>query len=296
MQYYFVKWLSRVACWLPDGIRNRIGDVIGAACWPLVPRKRRNMAINNVIAAFGASREEAERLVKQSTVRFGRMFMEVLCFPKLTRENIRSRVEMIGQQHMIDALALGRGAILATAHSGNWELLGAALALYGFPIVGVAQKQTNAAMDRFINEYRTMSGMQITYKSGVRSMISLLGEGKIIGLIMDQDAHERGVFVNFFGRQASTPSGAAALARMKDAPIVPTFITENADGTHTAIMYPPVWVNKTSDREHDIQVTTQQLTTIIEQHIRTHPAEWFWLHNRWKTGAPAAAHRSHQEQ
>jgi Kdo2-lipid IVA lauroyltransferase/acyltransferase len=286
MQYYFVKWLSWVACLLPDGVRNRIGDVIGAICWPFVPYKRRNMAINNVIASLGATREEAERVVKQSSVRFGRMFMEVLCFPKLNQENIGSRVAMIGQQHMVDALAHGRGAVLATAHSGNWELLGAALALYGFPIVGVAQKQTNAAMDKFINEYRTLSGMQITYKSGVREMISLLGEGKIIGLIMDQDAQERGVFVRFFGREASTPSGAAALARMKDAPIVPAFITENADGTHTAILHSPIRVNKTADREHDIQVTTQQLTAIIEQHVRAHPEEWFWLHNRWKTKFP----------
>ncbi|MDR3592294.1 MAG: lysophospholipid acyltransferase family protein [Negativicutes bacterium] len=286
MQYFFVKWLSRVVCWLPDGIRNRIGDVIGAICWPFVPRKRREMAIGNVIASLGRDREEAEKLVKLSSVRFGRMFMEVLCFPRLNRENIRSHVKMIGQQHMTDALAHGRGAVLATAHSGNWEVLGAALALYGFPIVGVAQKQTNAAMDKFINEYRSLSGMHITYKSGVREMISLLSEGKIIGLIMDQDASERGVFVNFFGRPASTPSGAAALARMKDAPIVPTFITENADGTHTAIIHPPVWVEKTADREHDIQATTQQLTTMIEQHVREHPAEWFWLHNRWKTNPP----------
>jgi len=286
MQYYFVKWLSQVACWLPEGIRNRIGDLIGTVCWPFVPSKRRNMAINNVIASLGMSRPEAESLVKQSSVRFGRMFMEVLCFPKLNRENIRKHVEMSGMQHMTEALAHGRGAVLATAHSGNWEMLGAALALYGFPIVGVAQKQTNAAMDKFINEYRTLSGMQITYKSGVREMISLLGEGKIIGLIMDQDAKERGVFVSFFGRTASTPSGAAALARMKGAPIVPTFITENTNGTHTAIMHPPVWVNKTADRDHDIQITTQQLTSIIEQHVRAHPEEWFWLHNRWKTGAP----------
>lgn len=283
MQYYFVKWLSRVACWLPDGLRTRLGDLIGAICWPFVPPKRRRMAIENAMTALGVNRREAERIVKKSSVRFGRMFMEVLCFPKLNRDNIATRVEMINKQYMVDALAHGRGAILATAHSGNWELLGAALALYDFPIVGVAQKQTNEAMDKFINEYRTMTGMQITYKSGVRDMISLLGEGKIIGLIMDQDAKDNGVFVTFFGRPASTPSGAAALARMKNAPIVPTFITENADGTHTVVMHPPVWVNKTGNREQDIRLTTQQLTTMIEQHIRTHPEEWFWLHNRWKT-------------
>ena len=88
--------------------------------------------------------------------------------------------------------------------------------------------------------------------------------------------------VEFFGRLASTPQGAAALARLKDTPIMPTFITENADGTHTLIVHPLVWVDKTGNREEDIFVTTQKLTKIIEQHVRKYPHEWFWLHNRWK--------------
>jgi len=200
---------------------------------------------------------------------------------------IHRHVKIVGEEHIVEALSHGRGAILATAHSGNWELMGAALALNGYPIVGVAQRQTNRAMDRFINEYRTITGMHITYKTGIREMISLLGEGKIIGLIMDQDAKQQGIFIEFFGRLASTPSGTAALARMKDAPIMPTFITENADGTHTLIVHPLVWINKTADRDYDLQVTTQQLGRIIEQHIRTYPHEWFWLHNRWKTRPPA---------
>lgn len=292
MAYYFVKLLSWLVCMLPRSIRNSIGNFVGTLCWPLVPSRRKRMAIDNAVAALGVSRSEAESLVKHSAVRFGRMFMEVLCFPKLNRNNIRSHVIMLGESNLWKALEHGRGAVLATAHSGNWELLGAALGLYGFPIVGVAQKQTNAAMDRFINEYRTMTGIHVTYKSGVREMIQLLGQGKVIGLLMDQDAKEQGIFVEFFGRTASTASGAAALARMKDAPIVPAFITENADGTHTAILHPPVWVTKTDDRDHDLFTATQQLTTIVEDHVRVHPHEWFWLHNRWKTVTPHAVRRT----
>jgi KDO2-lipid IV(A) lauroyltransferase len=138
-------------------------------------------------------------------------------------------------------------------------------------------------MDRFINEYRTMAGMHVTYKTGVREMITMLGKGMIIGLLMDQDAGSNGIFVNFFGRLASTPQGSAALARLKNAPIVPAFITENSDGTHTAILHPIRWVDKTEDRDQDIWRTTNELTQIIENHIRKYPHEWFWLHDRWKT-------------
>lgn len=287
MLYYLVKFVSRIVCTLPWSVRRGVGTVIGQVCWPLVPAKRRRMAVDNISRSLGIDEHEAAALAKASAIRFGPMFMEVLHTPKLTKDNINQYVTLTGAEHLWGALALGRGAVLATAHSGNWELLGAALAMHGFPLVAVVQRQTNAAMDTFINEYRTKAGMHVTYKQGVREMVKLLGAGKIIGLLMDQDNHHDGVFVEFFGRLASTPQGAAALARLNNAPIVPAFITENADGTHTAILHPPVMVKKTADRAQDIKITTQQLTKIIENHIRKHPHEWFWLHNRWKTAPPA---------
>lgn len=283
MFYYLVKAFSYIVCLLPDGLKNKIGDLIGYACWPVVSKKRRKMAVNNVVNSLGVDKTAAEAIVKASAVRFGRMFLEVLCFPQLTRGNIHKHVILEGREYLEQAFAFGRGVLLITSHSGNWELMGSSLALYGFPIVGVAQKQTNEAMDRFINEYRSLSGMKVVYKSGVREMVSLLNEGMGIGLLMDQDAGEHGAFVDFFGRQASTPQGAAALARMRNAPIVPVFCTRNADGTAKVILHPVVWVQKTADRDADLWTTTQQLTTIIEQHIRKYPQEWFWLHNRWKT-------------
>jgi KDO2-lipid IV(A) lauroyltransferase len=245
------------------------------------------MAIDNICRSLKMDEQQAYALAKASAVRFGPMFMEVLHMPCLTKDNIGQYVKINGREHLDAALKLGRGAVLATAHTGNWELLGASLAMHGFPLVAVVQRQTNAAMDSFINEYRTKVGMHVTYKQGVREMVKLLCAGKIIGLIMDQDNHRDGVFVEFFSRLASTPQGAAALGRLNNAPIVPAFITANPDGTHTAIIHPYVIVEKTADRGEDIRITTQHLTQIIENHIKQHPHEWFWLHNRWKTRPPA---------
>jgi KDO2-lipid IV(A) lauroyltransferase len=287
MQYYFVKLIGWLLCLLPAGVRNKIGDMLGDALWPLVPRRRRDMAVANVVASLGLDTAGALAVVKRSSVRFGRMFMELLAVPKLTRDNIANFITLRGREYFDQAFAHGKGVIIAAAHSGNWELIGPALALYGYPIVGVAQRQTNAAMDKLINEIRTSTGMHITYKSGVREMIAFLSAGKAIGLIMDQDAGEQGVFAAFFGRIASTPQGPAALSRLKGSLIVPTFITANGDGTHTIIFHPPLAAEKTDNRDRDTLVTTQKLNTILEEHIRAHPNEWFWLHNRWKTKQPA---------
>lgn len=282
MLYKTMNLLSYIVCILPRSLRRMSGNGVGQLCWLLVPDKRKIMAINNVIQVLDVCSSQAEVIVKQSTVRFGRMFFEVLAFPTM-KKDINQYIRFEGKEYLHEALAHGRGVVLATAHSGNWELLGAALALNGFPMIAVAQKQTNAEMDRFINDYRSLVGMHVTYKTGVREMIKMLSAGKVIGMLMDQDAGSEGIFVDFFQRQASAPRGPAFLARMKESPIVPAFITENHDGTHTVIIKEPIWAPQTEQRENDIIVTTQHLTEIIEQHIRLQPAEWFWLHNRWKS-------------
>jgi KDO2-lipid IV(A) lauroyltransferase len=281
--YNLVILFSKVICFLPDRLRRFCGNLLGQFCLLVVPPKRRALAVANVQSSLALSKAEANIVVKDSVTRFGRMFMEVLALPKISKQQMADHVSMTGVEYLEAALATGKGVVLATAHSGNWEILGAALAMHGFPLVAVVQKQTNAAMDRFINDYRTLAGMHVTYKSGVREMVRLLGQGMIIGLLMDQDAGHDGVFVNFFGRPASTPQGAAALARLKDAPIVPAFITEETDGRHTIHIHQAIWVDKTADRAADIFATTQAVTKIVEGHIRRYPCEWFWLHNRWKT-------------
>jgi KDO2-lipid IV(A) lauroyltransferase len=281
--YTLVVVLSDVVCLLPEFLRRFCGNLLGQLCLLIVPPKRRALAIANVQASLAISKAEAQTIVKRSVTRFGWMFMEVLYLPKITKATMVSQVSMVGVEYLEAALAAGKGVVLATAHSGNWEIMGAALAMHGFPLVAVVQKQTNPAMDRFINDYRTLAGMHVTYKSGVREMVRLLGQGMIIGLLVDQDAGHDGVIVDFFGRPASTPQGAAALARLKDAPIIPAFITEEVDGRHTIHIHQALWVHKTADRDADIYATTQAVTKIVEGHIRRHPEEWFWLHNRWKT-------------
>ncbi|MBP2651680.1 MAG: lipid biosynthesis acyltransferase [Firmicutes bacterium] len=283
MAYYFVKFLSQVVCLLPVGIRSKLGTWLGELCWPFVPKRRKEMAVNNAMISLGLERSAALELIKQSATRFGRMFMEVLSFPQLNKNNIKQYVTIHGGQYLDEALSYGRGVILIGAHSGNWEIMGQALAINGYPFVGIPQKQTNAAMDKFINEYRLLSGMQLAYKTDVREMMRLMDKGGMLGLLMDQDAKEKGVVVEFFGRLATAAPGAAVLARMKNAPIVPMFITETGVGQHAVLVQPVIWVTKTDKKDEDISSVTQQLTTIIENHIRQYPHEWFWLHDRWKT-------------
>lgn len=282
MMYWIAKALSALVNCLPLSLRMRIGRAVGRLCLRMIPTWRREMAEGNIAQCLGCDSRRARKIYEDSAIRFGPMFMEVMELPGLKKEDLANRLVIEGAEHLQGALQEANGCILATAHSGNWELLGSVLALHGFPLVAVVQKQTNGDMDRFINEYRTRAGMHVTYKSGVRDMVRLLGEGKIIGLLMDQDSGRPENYVEFFGRTVPAPPGAAALARMKKAPIVPAFIVDEGNGCHRVIIHPPLWPEWTEEREADVQRVTQELTNIIEAHIRQYPQDWFWLHNRWK--------------
>ena len=284
LSYRAVKLLSHFVCLLPHRAAMMIGVGLAHLLWPFIPVRRKRLAQTQIEHCLHVSPAEAARIARESTLRFGPMLMEVLRFPVL-RRHIEDYVTITGALDMMrESLAQGKGAIIATSHSGNWELMGGALALAGLPIVGVAKRQSAAGMDRFINEYRALVGMHVTYRSSVREMFRMIDQGWIIGLLSDQDPSRRdGVIVDFFGQETNAFTGAAAIARRCGVPIFPVFMHRRADGHHELTIEEPLYVEKTDDRAADVLRVTQDISAHIEAWIRRYPSEWFWLHDRWKS-------------
>ena len=284
LSYWAVKLLSHFVCLLPHRAAMMIGVGLARLLWPFIPARRKRLAQTQIERCLHVSPAEAARIARESTLRFGPMLMEVLRFPVL-RRHIEDYVTITGALDTMRAsLAQGKGAIIATSHSGNWELMGGALALAGLPIVGVAKRQSAAGMDRFINEYRALVGMHVTYRSSVREMFRMIDQGGIIGLLSDQDPSRRdGVVVDFFGQETNSFTGAAAIARRCEVPIFPVFMHRRADGHHELTIEEPLYVKKTDDRAADVLRVTQEISAHIEAWIRRYPSEWFWLHDRWKS-------------
>ncbi len=283
MAYHFARFMSWLCCLLPGCFCERLGIFLGALTWYLVPSRRREMAVNNARVCLGVDERRARQIVRDSWIRFGPMLFEVMRFPVL-KARFLDLVEIEGEEYLREGLALGRGAVIATAHSGNWELMGGALSAASFPIVGVAMRQKEAGFDRFINEYRRSVGMHITYKDNVREMFDKLKEGWAIGLLMDQDVGRReGIVVEWFGRPTNFVQGPAVLARYKNAPLLPGYIHRLPDGRHRIILHPPIFVARTKDKAADILKAMEEVGRVLEHHIRQYPEEWFWLHDRWKS-------------
>ena len=287
ISYTFFKLLSKIICALPFDFAIKFGRALATFLWFFVPKKRKILAQDNIQKCLGVDEKESARIAKLSAVNLGNILIEVLMFPVL-KNTMKDHVKLIGLEHLQNyinsAERNGRGAVIMTSHSDNWELMGGAFAQNGIPLVGVAKKQKSDSADKFINEYRTLIGMHITYRSGVREMYQLLDEGHFIGLIMDQDVGRHdGVIVKFFNRATNYVTGAASMSRFKNVPIFPAFMHKNSDGTHTLEIQPPLYVERTKDKRADIYKMTQILATLTENHIRKYPEEWFWLHDRWKS-------------
>ncbi|RPJ41678.1 MAG: lipid A biosynthesis acyltransferase, partial [Candidatus Latescibacterota bacterium] len=183
--------------------------------------------------------------------------------------------------------AEGRGAILFTGHYGNFDLFAATIAARGYPLSVVVQKQRNSLVEARLTLTRERMGERVIARGGgAREILRALERNEFIAILGDQDAHEGGVFVDFFGRPASTPRGPARLARLAGAPLVFAVLERVEDGTHVARIEDPIYPEAGSDEEAEVVRLTTAVTRLLEGAVRRRPDHYLWVHRRWKTRPP----------
>ena len=165
---------------------------------------------------------------------------------------------------------------MLACHMDNWEWLGAALALNGFPLSAVEKPQPNRVYSDFMNELRKGVGQEIFSRgtSEILGCARAMKKGRMLGLIADQDGGYDGIFVPFLGKMASTPNGPAYFSRKFKAPIVPIFIVRKPDGYgHKAIVRDPIHYEFTGDQKLDDYNVTLKMTQEVEKIIKEFTVE-----------------------
>ncbi|MFA6134284.1 MAG: lysophospholipid acyltransferase family protein [Phycisphaerae bacterium] len=176
------------------------------------------------------------------------------------------------------------GVIFVTGHYGNFEVAGYTMATLGFPSVSVARPLDNPYINDHIMGVREKTGQSILYKKGATGSMEDVLEGRgALSFIADQDAGRKGLFVDFFGRPASTYKSVALMAMKFGAPIVVGYGRRLDDKFHfemgvDRIIYPHEW----ADKDDPLCWTTQEFTHALEQIVRGAPEQYFWVHRRWK--------------
>ena len=253
----------------------KISQHIASIFYHYIP-KRKNVALKNLNIAFpNHSDEWIDKTLKNCYKFLTFNFIQFLAFPKSTK---KIKIKVIGQNLLDQALNEGRGVILISAHFGTWEILGHWLGVNHYPLRGVAQRQTNRGANKFFEEKRQLSGIKHVYrKVGFDRLYDILKENKILGLVSDQDAKSKGIFVNFFNRQASTHTGAAKFHLNTGAPMIFGLCIQ------TDLQKYKIELISVPGTEKNVENITQEFTAILENIIRKYPEQNFWFHNRWKT-------------
>ena len=238
--------------------------------------KRKNTALKNLKIAFPDESDEwINTTLKKCYSFFTYNFLQFLAFP-FDPNSIE--IEVIGKKYLNNAINENSGTVLVSAHFGSWEILGYWFGINNYPLVGIAQKQKNKGANLFFEEKRQLSGTKQVYrKSSMDSLYEILNANKILGLVSDQDARGKGVFVDFFNKPASTHKGAALFHLNTNASLI-FGICVQKDIEKYRVEFIPINPKKKSTED-----ITQLYTTIIEQSIKKYPEQYFWFHNRWKT-------------
>jgi KDO2-lipid IV(A) lauroyltransferase len=268
---------------LPMPWVRRLANTLGNLVSLFTPRRQR-LAAANLEAAFGDRFTPAERLAiaREVSRNVIRVFLELFKLPWLDTETLCRLVPLENADIVRQALARGKGVILITGHFGNWELLGARLAVEGFSMAVVARDASDASTASLINSARERAGLRVFGRDDLRSMVRHLRRNGCLGILPDQHAKAGSMRMSFLGRPAWVARGPAMLALRTGCALIPAFCVRNQDGSFRAYVRPEITLDAASDREATIEAIMRKVNAAIEEEIRQRPDHWLWLHNRWK--------------
>jgi len=271
---------------LPGPIALKAGDLLGALVFYLW-RSRRKIAIDNIEKAVKAGGLKVDAspywVARKSFMNLGRSLVEVIkIYFGLGRKMIDS-MEVKGFENYLDAKAKGKGILFITGHCGNWEMNALGFGARVEPFAVIARAQHNPYLNRLVERARARYGNRIIYKQGaLMAIVSELRQNRGIGILMDQAVlPEEGFIIDFLGRPAWTMKGPALIARKMGAAVVPAFSYRD-NGRHVGTIFPAVVLSQDKDEEKALIEDTKAFSSYIENFIREHPAEWLWIHRRWK--------------
>jgi KDO2-lipid IV(A) lauroyltransferase len=248
------------------------------------------VTLTNLAIAFPELAADARlRLAREAWQHLG---MTVVELARLLHQPIEATLEELtleGLEHLHGVMReYGRGLVL-TAHLGNWEYLAAVSLLVGHPVAIVVRPLDSGVLDDQAMAMRRKTGVELIDKRGaLRGALEALRRGRLVAVLLDQNAARReGVFVPFFGQAASTSRSLALLAVRTRTPILPMFIRRTGVARHHVRVETPLVPAVSNDADATIVELTARCTRVIEAAIRRAPEQWLWAHDRWRTRPPA---------
>ncbi|HEY6011089.1 MAG TPA: lysophospholipid acyltransferase family protein [Nitrospirota bacterium] len=258
-----------------------VGGAIGLLFY-YVLRRERGRALEHLGVAY-PDQDIAwkRRIARHCFIHLGKSLLETML---IKPERLRRIVEVRGEEKLRTAMEQGRGAVFVTGHIGNWEMMGHYVSSL-FPLSVVAAPIEPQQVNDMIVGLRSRMNVRTILRGrpgASRELIRIFKENRVLGILIDQDTDVESAFVDFMGRPAWTPTGAASMALKFGAPVIYGFIHRDRNNHHTVVIEGPLELVRTGDLERDITLNTAMLTKKIEDSVRSDPEQWVWMHRRWR--------------
>ncbi|ROO84363.1 KDO2-lipid IV(A) lauroyltransferase [Actinocorallia herbida] len=270
---------------MPEPLARRLFTALGERTWRArgggVRQLEKNLAR---VVGRPADSPEVRELSRTAMRSYMRYWLESFRMPVIGRDRIRDGMRVTGDQQIYDAMAKGRGVVIALPHMGNYDHAGAWLGTQGYPITTVAERLKPESLYKRFLAYRESLGFEILPLTGGASafgvMARRLREPKVVCLVADRDLSETGVEVEFFGRAARMPGGPAALAVQTGAALLPVTLWFEGDDwgarVHEEVPQP-----REGTRKEKTRAMTQAMADAFAEGIAAHPADWHMMQKIW---------------
>jgi len=275
--------LGSVSTAAARGALQNIADIVARYDRTHVDIVRENLAI----ALPQIDEASAQHLARVAFRNWGRIAAEIIHAQELVASAPQRPWERVAERAQ-QARSAGKGLLVLTAHTANFELLARTWGVRIGPVAVFHRTIHNDPIDRFLVKHRrAMNVVSLGRGASVREALRLIQAGTCVAVALDQNQRPgHGIFVDMFGRPASTSTMLARLSIATGAPVLPVFGAWH--GEHTIPVsgrpiHPPSPQPPPAERAEHIRRLTQRYTSAIETFVRRHPEQWNWAHRRWKT-------------
>lgn len=279
-------WLTGLISSMPVWLGYLLADAFTEIHYRFFPDRRHGALANLAVILPRASRRDRTRIARHMMRSYNRMMFEFFRLPHVSREELFNNVEVVGREHLEQAIARGRGVVFASSHLGNWELGAVTLAQMGYTIYAVAGKQLGRWLAGAVRDTKSeLSIITVSPEDGFRKLLRALEHNDPVALVVDGDIYQHGVEVEFFGRSYNFPAGPGVLAQRSGALVICGYCERLGPGRFRITMEKPL---DPADFP-TVAALNQAVAGTIERHIREHIDQWCIFRPMWEPAPSTAA-------
>ena len=284
--FFFLRILIRITRSMSRKRALKIYGSLASTAFTILPRDRKK-TINNIKVIYGDKLDEEAiyTMARNVFVNQAKNLADYIWTLHVeTREEYLEYVNIVGEEHLKKAYDRGKGVICLICHMGSWEFSAITPPLLGYETTAVSKALKDERLNSMIIGHRERRGMKnLSRGKTYPLLIEALNKGECLVIMIDQDTKVKSIFVDFMGKPAYTPIGAALLALDTEAAVVPMAMKRLPDDKHQFTIKPEIELTRTGDQEFDIRENTIKFSKVIEEYVQEDPEQWVWMHERWKT-------------